>query len=385
MDVKELIFATSRPYSSLLREVFIGVELYVSKQLAFDMQLQTQSNWCWAATARSVSHFYWWWSPWSQCLVVNAELGRSDCCNGTVPSPCNIPWFLDKSLARTNNFVSIVSGQASFQQVCDEINAGRPVGARIGWSGGGGHFMIIYGYSLVAGVEYFDIDDPIYGKSHLTVSDFASNYQGSGTWTHTYFTQRYFKMPIRQYIPTEPILQVIWEQRPLLKLKQDVMFTGDLRNIDGRASLGLAQHIYSLGLDSLLEGNQAIQPVGLRVYEMSDNTPQAFFDVSEDEKPRLLQMSSSKNHLELFGRALNRALSTVKENDPECELRLFRVPALNFEALWLHYEDRARDVVVPLHGVGPLTPNEVVPIEKALSALQEAAQSLSQMDDTMGA
>ena len=40
-----------------------------------------------------------------------------------------------KALTRTNNFVSI-TGQASFQQVRDEINAGRPVGALIGWNGG---------------------------------------------------------------------------------------------------------------------------------------------------------------------------------------------------------------------------------------------------------
>lgn len=387
MNVSDLIFVTSRPYSSLLREISIIGKLVVSRQLAFDMQLQTQSNWCWAATATSVSHFYWLWSTWTQCNVANGELGRSDCCNSAVPSACNVPWWLDRALTRTNNFVSMM-GQASFQQVRSEIDAGRPVGARIGWNGGGGHFMVIYGYSLVVGVEYFDIDDPIYGKSHLTVSDFASNYQGSGTWTHTYFTQRYFKMPIKLLIPIEPILQIIWEHRPLLSLKQDVTFTGDMRDAvqEGRASLGLAQRIYSLGLDSLkAEEGQALQPVGLRVYEMSGNTPQAFFDVSEDEKPRLLQMSASKNHLEPFARGLAKALSTVEESDQECELRLFRVPALNFEALWIHYEDETKDKLVPLRGVGRLTPYEAVPLDKAFDALREAARPLSQMDDTMGA
>ena len=63
---------------------------------------------------------------------------------------------------RTDNFVRII-GQAGFEQVRDEIDARRPVGARIGWSGGGGHFMVIYGYSFVGGTQYFDIDDPIYG------------------------------------------------------------------------------------------------------------------------------------------------------------------------------------------------------------------------------
>src|SRR5207344_3099259 len=97
---------------------------------------QTQTNWCWAATSTSVSHYYWFISTWTQCKVANAELGYSNCCSSTVPTACNVPWYLDKALTRTHNFVSW-SGPATFQQVRDEIDAGRPVGARIGWNGGG--------------------------------------------------------------------------------------------------------------------------------------------------------------------------------------------------------------------------------------------------------
>jgi hypothetical protein len=246
--------------------------------------------------------------------------------------------------------------------------------------------MVIYGYSIVNGQEYFDIDDPIYGKSHLTVWDFATNYQASGTWTHTYLTRRYFKLPIKPLIPRDPIVNIIWEQRPLLRVKQDLAFTGEMpAAMEERASVGLAQRVYSLGLDSLLEGTQALQSVGLRLYEMAGETPQAFFDVTEDEQPRLVQMSASKNYLEPFTRGLTQALAAVEETDQEVELRLFRVPALNFEALWLHYDDQARDTLLPLRGVGRLTPYEVVPFERALDALREAARPLSQMDDTMGA
>lgn len=387
MHTSEFVSVTSRPYSTLLREINIIGMLFSSKQLAFNMQAQTQSNWCWAATATSVSHFYWFISSWTQCRVANDELGHNDCCNNPVPSACNVPWYLDRALTRTNNFVS-VTRPASFQQIRDEIDAGRPVGARIGWSGGGGHFMVIYGYSLVAGVEYFDIDDPIYGKSHLTVSDFSSNYQGSGTWTDTYFTKSYFKMPIKLLIPKEPILRRIWEARPLLSLKQDMMFMGDMRDAtqEGRASLGMAHRMYSLGLDSLLsEQGPVLQPVGLRVYEMSEDKPQAFFDVSEEEQPRLLQMSASKNHLEPFARGLTEALNTVEQTNQECELRLFRVPALNFEALWINYEEEAKDLLVPLREVGRLTLYKAVSLDEALDALREAARPLAQMDKKMGA
>ncbi|SEK84164.1 Papain-like cysteine protease AvrRpt2 [Nitrosovibrio tenuis] len=388
MNLSEYISVTSRPYGSLLQEINISGKLFVSKRLAFNMQMQTQSNWCWAATSTSVSHFYWFWSTWSQCRMANGELGHSDCCNSPVPSACNVPWYLDKALTRTNNFVSI-TGQVSFQQVRDEINAGRPVGARIGWNGGGGHFMVIYGYSRFFGMEYFDIDDPIYGKTHLAVSDFASNYQGSGTWTHTYFTKSYFKMPIKYLIPAEPVLQLIREARPLLRLKQDAISTPERDAADeGRAALGMAQRVYTLGLDALT-GRQAgtPQPVGLRVFETAADTPRAFFDVSEEEQPRLLQMSASESQLSLFTRGLAAALAAAGENEQSSELRLFRVPALNFEALWIHHEGETegKDMLIPLHTVGQLPQFRAVPLQDALSALREAARPLTNMDDTMGA
>jgi hypothetical protein len=387
MNLSEFVSATSRPFSSLLKEVNVFGRLFSSKELPFDMEPQTQSNWCWAATATSVSHFYWLQSTWTQCRVTNDELGRSDCCNSTVPSLCNVPWYLDKALTRTGNFVSVM-GQATFQQVRDEIDAGRPVGARIGWSGGGGHFMVIYGYSLVSGVEYFDIDDPIYGKSHLAVSDFASHYQGSGTWTHTYFTKSYLRMPIKKLALLEPVLRPIWEARPLLDLKRGMAATSNVRDTaqEERPSLGMAHHTYSLGLDSLLT-EQAPSPrlVGTRVYEVSRDEPQAFFDVSEEEQPRLLQMSASKNYLEPFIRSLSVALDRIEQMDQESELRLFRVPALNFEALWINYEGESKDILVPLRAVGRLTPYKEVLLEEALEALREVARPLAQMDDTMGA
>ena len=350
------------------------------------MEAQTQSNWCWAATATSVSHFYWFLSNWTQCLVANAELQLNGCCNTPVPGACNVPWFLNSALTRTNNFVSI-TGQITFQQVKAEIDAGRPVGARIGWNGGGGHFMVIYGYSSIAGTEYFDIDDPIYGKSHLTVADFSSNYQGSGTWTHSYFTKSYIKVPIKLLIPKEPILRRIWEVRPLLNLKQDISFADDLRSAvkdSGTASLGMAQRVYSLGLDTLLSDQPTPQPVNLRVYELSGGTPRAFFDVSEADEPHVQQMSAAPRHLDAFQTALNEVLSKAEENDREYELKLFRVPALNFEALWLD-GDHDEGTLVTLSNLGPLPQFQPVPFNEALEKLREAARLQGRMDDTMGA
>jgi hypothetical protein len=385
MGADELVVATSRPYSSLLWELEWLGQLIRSRQLSFTMELQTQSNWCWAATAKSVSHFYWFLSPWTQCSVASAELGRTDCCNATVPSGCNVPWYLDRALTRTDNFVR-VTGPASFSDVCAEIDAGRPVGARVGWSGGGGHFMCIYGYSTFLREQYYDIDDPIYGKSHLSVADFSSNYQGSGTWTHTYFTKRYFRLPIIPILVDERILRRIWEARPLLKLKQDVLPDRARQSAsDTSASLGLAQRVYTVRLDALAGEHDAMgDPVGLRVYETEDGVLQAFFDVDEAEGT-VRQASSAPSHLEPLASALDVAMSRAQDDERDCELRLYRVPALNFEALWLSYEGSEKDLLVPLTDVGPLPRGESVPFEEAVRALREAARPVLDMDDTMGA
>ena len=186
MSLTDLINATTQP---LAAAAVGGAGTLAANTLGFNMQAQTESNWCWAATSVSVSRFYWAASTWLQCKVAGLELHAGNCCHTPTSAPCNVPWYLDRALTRTNNFVSI-SGPLTFAQVSAEIDAGRPVGARTGWLGGGGHFMVIYGYSEdTDGTQYFDIDDPIYGKSHLKVTEFSASYQGSGTWTHAYITK----------------------------------------------------------------------------------------------------------------------------------------------------------------------------------------------------
>lgn len=246
--------------------------------------------------------------------------------------------------------------------------------------------MCIYGYSTFLGQEFFDIDDPIYGKSHLTVTDFSTNYQGSGTWTHTYFTKRYFRLPIVPILVDERILRRVWEARPLLRLKQDVIPEQAMDSMaDASASLGLAQRVYTVGLDALVRGEEVTgTPAGLRVYETVDGVPQAFFDVDEAEGT-VRQASSTATHLEPFAQALDIAVNRAERSDRECELRLFRVPALNFEALWLSYADEEGDQLIALTDLGPLPRGETVPYTEAIEKLQEAARPLRDMDDTMGA
>ncbi len=127
MNLSDLIHATSQPYSALQRKIDFHNWLFFSQSLAFNMQAQTQSNWCWAATARSVSHYYWFLSRWSQCNIACAELSLTTCCDAPVPDACNVSWWLAKALQRTQNFVS-VTGPVDFAAVEGGDRCGTPGG-----------------------------------------------------------------------------------------------------------------------------------------------------------------------------------------------------------------------------------------------------------------
>ena len=384
MNLSDLIHADTQPYSALARKLLVGSWWYVTRALGFNMQAQTQSNWCWAATSTSVSHFYWFLSRWTQCKVAGAELNLTTCCDSPVPSACNVPWFLDRALTRTQNLVQMLSSTTSFDRIKTEIDAGRPVGARIGWSGGGGHFVCIYGYTQILGIlDYFDIDDPIYGKSHLTVADFTSNYQTTGSWTHTYFTKSYIRfMPINPLLLADEVLAHIQEQRPLLGVKAGLPADKIEETKDRR--LGLAHPIFTLGLHDLVRGEARATQTGVRVMEFSGETPKAFYDVADAQTGKVQQMAAGNPYLELLPRALD-SVGTITEGERRFDLRLLRVPALNFEAVWLHSGNDAEDRVIPLRGFHGFAPMQAISFREAMDKLRQAAQTVNQQEDSMGA
>lgn len=159
------------------------------RALPISIQHQLQSNWCWAACASTMAGFYNPATTWGQCKLVNAELNRPSCCEDGGSGDCNLPWYLDRVLQRSGNFGSKLSGRAPWATLRTELDAGRPVGARIGWKGGGGHFVVLTGYRSAGDVREVEVQDPWTGSSTLAIDAFATNYKNSGTWTHTYLTR----------------------------------------------------------------------------------------------------------------------------------------------------------------------------------------------------
>ena len=154
--------------------------------LDFTMQHQLQSEWCWAATSVSVAHYYDAHSSWTQCQMVNAQTGHTTCCQDGSSSDCNQPGYLDDALTRCGHLSSDTGGTTAINEVLDDLASGNPVCIRIGWSGGGGHFIAATG---AEDPDIMIVDDPIYGHSVLSYNTLANDYQGSGSWTNWYYTK----------------------------------------------------------------------------------------------------------------------------------------------------------------------------------------------------
>jgi papain like cysteine protease AvrRpt2 len=154
------------------------------RALSFAVQHQLQTQWCWAAVTVSVAGFYRI-PGWTQCRIVNDRLGRANCCTDGSSDACNQPGFLDKALSRVGNLGGFSAGALSLQQIQTEIDAGRPIGVRIGWTTGGGHFIAVAGYS---DQNIVDVQDPWFGPSAVDYNAFRLRYHGSGRWTHSYRT-----------------------------------------------------------------------------------------------------------------------------------------------------------------------------------------------------
>jgi hypothetical protein len=149
---------------------------------------QEQDNWCWAATSDGIAHYYDSSSTWTQCGIANSDLGRTDCCGSGASGPCNVYGYLDQALTTVGHLDRVAAEMADFQAVDTEIDAKRPMGVRVAWSGGGAHFIAIGGYRELP-EQYVHVEDPWYGPSDVAYTTLESGYQGTGSWTHTYWTK----------------------------------------------------------------------------------------------------------------------------------------------------------------------------------------------------
>jgi hypothetical protein len=127
------------------------------RKLEFIMQDQLHSNWCWAAVTASVAHYYKHRAKPTQCMIVNQEFERDDCCNASGKSPsvtCDVPHVLGAPLYRISCAENLgFEGQMALEDIKREIDRQRPICARVLWTtddgkrgASGAHFVAIGGY-----------------------------------------------------------------------------------------------------------------------------------------------------------------------------------------------------------------------------------------------
>ena len=165
--------------------------------LNFQIEEQQHNNWCWAAVAVSVSHYFSAKSEWCQCRLVsriakrrNLKVAGCGTCQKTkgVPEKCNFPWYLDEALRIVRRVRGKLTGPLSFSAIKKRIKEQLPIPVRITWGAGGAHFVVLSGCETSsAGNKWVDVEDPFVGSSTWLYEEFKSNYQYSqGRWTATF-------------------------------------------------------------------------------------------------------------------------------------------------------------------------------------------------------
>lgn len=261
-----------------------------------------------------------------------------------------MPWYLDKALTLTQNYVSL-QGPAPWATVLQQLQQGLVLGARVGWNGGGGHFMVIYGATQNGATQYLYIDDPIYGKSVLTYNQFLNNYQGSGKWTTTYLTKKHsYFMIFKDLLYNKKLLKPIEDIKPHLASMPEFAHIKSAAN-EKKEDFALPHYTYVLGLDSLQAGKGLPEKANtLRVMELGGQQPEALYELALDEKnPELVQMNMDKKYFGMMEGSINMLRDHASQKKQAGELRLLKLPALNTEAFWLHYDmPGEEDVFAPV-------------------------------------
>lgn len=166
-----LVMSLSCVTTASASSVYLSVPIYV----------QEQSYWCWAATSKSVS-VYLGGSNSSQCQYVKWGKNSSSCANVTGDLSTDVRRAL--SSAGIRNTGSMINSAASTATISGQINNSKPLMVRWGWDSGGGHMLVIRGYTSDPGYLVVSYIDPL--QSYYSSGTYDWMKSGSGhTWTHT--------------------------------------------------------------------------------------------------------------------------------------------------------------------------------------------------------
>ncbi|MFI9718861.1 papain-like cysteine protease family protein [Streptomyces sp. NPDC052396] len=154
-----------------------------AKQLKISMQAQQKDQWCWAASGNTIAAYFH--KKYSQNQFCNAAWHRkqgTNCPNNPASLENDQNAFKWMHLKPGSVFYGYLYGKT----IINEINANRPVEARIGWKSGGGHMHVIYGYDRSKGAVYFGDPWPSSRRYNRANYDWYVN-NSQFAWTHSLY------------------------------------------------------------------------------------------------------------------------------------------------------------------------------------------------------
>ncbi|HEX7301489.1 papain-like cysteine protease family protein [Lentzea sp.] len=153
-------------------------------RLAFTMQAQEQTQWCWAAAGTSIARYHGTSVTQTRfCQLAHDESG-SGCRNNQGDLGEVREAFADLGYSSPGSYLS---GTVTFASIRDQIDREQPIETRILWSSGGGHMHAVYGYEVDGNnVQWVNWGDPWGSNTRYNRSTYTS-YRSNSTfrWTHT--------------------------------------------------------------------------------------------------------------------------------------------------------------------------------------------------------
>ncbi len=192
-NILSLRLAPEMPTDVLVKSVAV---------MRFELEKQKRGNWCWAAVTNSLLSFFNPDNELTQCDIVKECFSvtkgyetEADCCQHSRRAECNRTFKLVDALDLLGLLSLRCNYPLTLDEVREQINQGVPVAVRIGWRGGGGHFVLItaVGPPDAKGDNqtWLRVADPKdQAASYITYRALKNRYKGEGEWTHSYLFEK---------------------------------------------------------------------------------------------------------------------------------------------------------------------------------------------------
>lgn len=361
------------------------------------MQKQEQSEWCWAAVALSIEKYFNSKSTLTQSEIARKVLEKTTPgLNFSDVASYNVPAKLSDALRAIGRLRGNPAGRVRFDEISGEIDARRPVCARIQWNGGSSHFVVFAGYEVLrSGARHAIVADPRFPDSMVDFDEFQDSYHGDGKWVETFFVTN---PPTKWEMQTNGESALIAKKTDATDECLPALHTGldDFFDSGDKPAASLPQNhevlpVYSLGLDKFADEPQrtlrGLNQVGWRFIGTGPASSLGC------HIGRTKNLSLGTEHLSFIGAARNQDIANLldwfhqvvkgaaqKLDKEKYEVRALRIPGLLIEAFWVYCPNSDNDYVVPIAGsisgsiprpypkaAGPNQPDRNLPDDKSIN------------------